>query len=100
MMIVDELRPTWTPERCDCEGQAEDLSELRRLSEEGAPGRHMLGERMLALRMHPTLSLEDMARAARLTVEDVRAIVLERWQHHLYCNQVAAEERVRRHMPA
>jgi hypothetical protein len=41
-----------------------------------------------------------MARAARLPVAEVEQIIQERLQHHIYCQQAAAADRVARHLAA
>lgn len=96
----DDLRPTWTPHDTDPHWQAESMRDLRRFADEGQPGRHGLGELLLALAYgHRSLSSDDMARAARLRVAEVDQIIQERLQHHMYCQQVAAADRVARHLP-
>jgi hypothetical protein len=97
MVDTDDLRPTWTPRGVDPDRQAESMRELRVHALEGRPGRHALGELLLALAYgRRSLSEVDMARVSLLTVAEVQAINKERLQHHLYCNRVAAEDRVAR----
>jgi hypothetical protein len=93
-----DLWPTWTPERCSPGLQAEDLRELRRLSEEGLSGRHALGEQLLAS-AYPqySLSLDDMARVARLSVVEVKNIIAEHLSAHYRTQQQELMDRVRQH---
>lgn len=79
--------------------QVEALEELHRLASEGVTGRHMLGERFVALAMHPTVSRADMARVSGLSEIEVDRIILERREHHSYCEARAAQDRVARHLP-
>jgi hypothetical protein len=99
MTEADDLRPTWTPQGTNPEWQAESMRELRGFSDEGRPGRHALGELLLALAYgHRSLSTEDMARASHLTVAEGEQIIQERLSHHHYCQQTAAADRVARHL--
>jgi hypothetical protein len=96
--VDDDLQPTWTPQGTDSVWQAETMRELRGYAREGAPGRHALGELLLAQAYgHRSLSDDDMARAAQMSVSEVRQIIQERLEHHRYCQQRAAEDRVARH---
>jgi hypothetical protein len=96
--MTDDLQPTWTPHGMGPARQAEAMRELRGYALEGLPGRHALGELLLAQAYgHRSLSDDDMARAAQMTVGEVRQIVQERLRHHHYCQQRAGEDRVARH---
>ena len=96
--MTDDLRPTWTPHGTDSARQAEVMRDLRGYALEGLPGRHALGELLLAQAYgHRSLSDDDMAHAALMTVGEVRQIIQERLRHHYYCHQRAGEDRVARH---
>ncbi len=99
-MSTPDLRPTWTPPGCVYALQVESMCELHQHASEGLPGRHMLGERLVALAMGPSLSRGDMARAAEMTEAQVAELIAERIAHHAYCDSRAAEQRVARHLPA
>jgi hypothetical protein len=96
----DDLQPTWTPYGGTDAGQHELMLELRQFADEGFNGRHMLGERLLALALHPTLCRADMATASRLSESEVEQLIQERQAYRAQCDQLAAAERVARHMPA
>jgi hypothetical protein len=99
MTTTIDLQPTWTRHDLSRAYQIEALEELHRLASEGPAGRFMLGERFVALAMHPTLSRADMARVSGLSEAEVYQIIQERVEHQRYCDNRAAEARVARHLP-
>lgn len=95
-----DLRPERIPHGATYAGQLEMMVELRRYADEGFNGRHMLGERLMALALHGSLKRREMAIASRLSEDEVDQIIRERWAHDLWCKQRATEDRVARHMAA
>jgi hypothetical protein len=98
MSSPGDLWPTWTPERCSAELQAEGLRGIRRLSDEGRSGRFALGEQLLAS-AYPQYSLspDDMARAARWSVAEVKSVIAEHLVAHFGSQQRQLAIRVARH---
>lgn len=99
-LMTDHLWPTYTPRGCLADRQAESMRELRQLRLEGRSGAHLLGERAVALRLHDSLSVHDIARAALMSEEDVQALIAERRAYDAFCKRRSAEDRVRRHRPS
>lgn len=75
----DDLWPQDIPPGCVPERLAEDMRELRRLSREQPPGLHAMGDLIYARTATGSLGDRDMARAARLT-EDELAAMVEEWR--------------------
>jgi hypothetical protein len=96
----EDLHPERVPHGATYAGQLELMVELRGYADEGFDGRHMLGERLMALALHPTLTRKEMATASRLSEAEVDQIIRERWIYRQRCNQCAATDRVARHMAA
>ncbi len=94
-----DCQPTWTPLGVEQCLQVEALEELQQLANEGLSGRSLLGERFVALSMHPAVSRTDIARATGLSEAEVADIIQERLGRRRYCVARAAEDRLARHLP-
>ena len=100
MHSTDNLRPERIPHGATYAGQLELMVELRGYADKDFDGRHMLGERLMALALHPTLTRQEMATASRLSRAEVDQIIRERWLHRQRCNHRVAADRIARHMAA
>lgn len=98
--LADELQPAWTTPRHDLKGQAEDMAELRRLTDTGQLEQRDELLYSLWTPIGRSLSLADAARAARLTEEEVKKIELRMAEEDQRRRNLEAEERVRRHSAA
>jgi hypothetical protein len=87
--------PTSTRHGLRPELQAESMSELRTFSREGRA--HELGELLLALALHGSLSRQDMAIATELPEREVERIIAEFRDHDLECKARAAADIRARH---
>lgn len=97
---AEELRPTYVPTGEDPAARATLMRELRELSLDVRRAYAARDERLLALACSQTLSRRDMATATGLAKSRVDQIIAARWQAHQERLNVAAAERVRRHLPS
>jgi hypothetical protein len=97
--IEDELLPTWTTRSHDHARQVESMREIRALSNNVAAAYRRRDELFHALALSNSLSRHDMARAAGLNKTRVDQIIREMAEEQEQRRNVAAEQRVRRHMP-
>ena len=91
----DDLRVSWTTRCHDQKGQAEEMVKLRQLTDAGELQRRD----EVIYGVGRALCDEDVARAARTTVEDIRQIRLRLATEDTRRKQVAGEDLVRRHSP-
>lgn len=96
---LDDLQPENPVHGVAIEGQAEAMRELRELHNSIGSSYRARDERMMALALSDSLSRQDMAVAVGLNKSRIDQILRELALADQHLKNVAAAERVGRHMP-
>jgi hypothetical protein len=95
----EDLQPTHTPLGVDPVEQAETLRRLRAFENEGRMARFRRNDLLAAAVLSHTVSRPDMARAIGVSVSRLNQIVAGHAQLLQHKRNLAAAERVARHLP-
>ena len=96
----EDLHPTYSPPGYDYERQVACMKELRALSSQIGDAYRARDELLHALALSGSLSRRDMATATGLNKSRVDQIIKEMAEEDQRHKNVAAAERVHRHLPS